>query len=62
MKHGVFIFNDKKLILNEGDLITLLKATKSRNRVLHRKFSRFFAEILEDEEKSFYEEVINNLL
>ncbi len=56
--YGKFVFDDEELILDEFELIQLLKLCKARNKRLYKKFVKFYKRVLSEESKSLYDEVI----
>jgi hypothetical protein len=50
-----FVFGDEELILDEFELIQLMKACKNRNKRLYKKFVKFYERVLSDDQRELFE-------
>ncbi len=53
IKIGKFVFGDSVLVLDEFDLISLMKLLEKRNKRLYKKFVRFYQSIMTEENREF---------
>ena len=60
MKYGKFVFDNKELVLDEYDLIILMKMCKVRNKALYKKFEKFYLEIVSEDTKSIFDKLFND--
>jgi hypothetical protein len=60
IKIGKFVFGNSELILDEFDLMSLMKTLENRNKRLHRKFVKFYQEVLTDENKEFFRQILGS--
>lgn len=56
--YGKFVFDNEELILDEFELIQILKMCEARNKRLYKKFVKFYKRILDENHYSIIKEVI----
>lgn len=57
IKYGKFVFENEELILDEYELVQLLRLCKLRNRALYHKFVKFYALVVSEGTQLLFDEV-----